>query len=277
MVYAGMTTKTPVNHLCDRALLQETATLAAGERGATVELIAVLAEVDARRLYLGEGFSSLFMYCTRVLHLSEHAAYGRIEAARAARKFPQILELLAEGALTLTAATLLAPHLTSDNATQVLDAARFKTKREVEEVVAATRPQPDVVALVRKLPSRRPVLTPSLAHPADPAKKDVDSAELTVLRERSPAYEVELGPGPSWARRSESRPPEGLTLDLTDPEDPEPAGNAQDGSGAWSPAQKCRWGGRSGSWRGSWSCRGRRRQVRGRSGPRKWKTETVPR
>jgi hypothetical protein len=148
MVYVGMTTKTPVNHLSDRALLQETVTLAAGERGATVELIAALAEVDARRLYLGEGFSSLFMYCTHVLHLSEHAAYGRIEAARAARKFPHILELLAEGALTLTAVTLLAPHLTADNATHVLDAARFKTKREVEEVVAATRPQPDVVASV---------------------------------------------------------------------------------------------------------------------------------
>ena len=31
-------------------------------------------------------------------------------------------------ALTLTAVTLLAPHLTSDNGMQVLDAARFKTK-----------------------------------------------------------------------------------------------------------------------------------------------------
>ena len=90
MVYVGMTTKTPVNHLSDRALLQETVTLAAGERGATVELIGALAEVDRRRLYLGEGFSSLFVYCTRVLHLSEHAAYGRIEAARAARRFPRI-------------------------------------------------------------------------------------------------------------------------------------------------------------------------------------------
>ena len=147
-----------------------------------MELIGALAEVDARRLYLGEGFSSLFVYCTRVLHLSEHAAYGRIEAARAARRFPRILDLLAEGALTLTAVTLLAPHLTSDNATQVLDAARFKTKREVEEIVAALRPQPDVVASVRKLPSPRQMSTPPLALPADPAKKDVDIAALTAQR-----------------------------------------------------------------------------------------------
>ena len=49
-------------------------------------LVASLAEMDARKLYLGEGCSSLFTYCTRVLYLSEYAAYGRIEAARAARR-----------------------------------------------------------------------------------------------------------------------------------------------------------------------------------------------
>jgi hypothetical protein len=31
------------------------------------ELIASLAELDARRLYLGEGFPSMFAYCTQVL------------------------------------------------------------------------------------------------------------------------------------------------------------------------------------------------------------------
>ena len=52
---------------------------------ATARLVAALGELDARRLYLGEGYSSLFTYCTQVMRLSEHAAYGRIEAARAAR------------------------------------------------------------------------------------------------------------------------------------------------------------------------------------------------
>ncbi len=36
------------------------------------------------------------------LHLSEHAAYGRIAAARAVRRFPIILERLGEGSVTLT-------------------------------------------------------------------------------------------------------------------------------------------------------------------------------
>ena len=49
-------------------------------------------ELDARRLYLGEGYSSLFTYCTQALHLAEGAAYNRIETARAARRFPMVLE-----------------------------------------------------------------------------------------------------------------------------------------------------------------------------------------
>jgi hypothetical protein len=70
----------------DRDLLATVHPLAADERRATASLIASLAELDERRLYLAEGCSSLFTYCTQVLHLSEHAAYGRIEAARVTRR-----------------------------------------------------------------------------------------------------------------------------------------------------------------------------------------------
>src|SRR5512132_1164964 len=38
-----------------------------------------------------------------------------MEAARAARRFPTMAELLIDGALTLTSITLWAPHLTEDN------------------------------------------------------------------------------------------------------------------------------------------------------------------
>src|SRR3989337_439131 len=90
-----------VVRLSDEALVARVKTLAAREREATAVLIAHLAELDARRLYLAEGCSSLFTYCVQVLHLSEHAAYGRIEAARAARRFPVILEGLEGGASNL--------------------------------------------------------------------------------------------------------------------------------------------------------------------------------
>lgn len=154
--------------LTDRELLAEVKVAADRERGATAHLIALLAQVDARGLYLGEGCSSLFTYCTQVLHLSEHAAYGRIEAARAVRKFPGILDLLSDGSVTLTTVTLLAPHLTPANHREVLNEARRKSKREVEHIVARLRPQPAVPASVRKLPAPTPlsrVVAPVAARP----------------------------------------------------------------------------------------------------------------
>jgi hypothetical protein len=155
MLYRDMTTLLSVGVLTDSELLAQVVAFAQRERDATADLIATLAELDVRRLYLGAGYSSLFTYCTHVLHLSEHAAYGRIEAARAARRFPTILGRMAEGALTLSAVCLLAPVLTEENHLELLGAAQHKSKREVEQLVARMRPQPAVPSSVRKLPASR--------------------------------------------------------------------------------------------------------------------------
>jgi hypothetical protein len=151
--------------LSDADLLAEVTRLAVDERLATMQLIASLAELDARRLYLGQGCSSLFVYCTRVLHLSEHAAYNRIEAARLARRFPVVLDLLADGSITLTTVCLLAAHLTPENHRDVLNDARHQNKRAVEVLVARLRPSPIVPSSVRKLPAAsvgRTFVTPAI-------------------------------------------------------------------------------------------------------------------
>ena len=145
-------TATSFADLSDDQLLAAVKRLAATERRATAALIRSLMEVDARRLYLGEGCSSLFTYCTQVLHLAEGAAYNRIEAARAARRFPVIIDALEDGSLTLTAVRLLAPHLTADNHRRVLASARYKCKADIERLVASLNPKPDVPAAIRKLP-----------------------------------------------------------------------------------------------------------------------------
>jgi len=140
------------SHLSDDELVAEVKTLARCEREATACLIAHLAELDARRLYLPAGFSSLFNYCCEVLHLSEPAAYNRIEATRAARRFPLILRMLGEGSLSLATVRLLASHLTAENHPELLAAAAGKSKREVEELLVRYFPMSEVPACVRKLP-----------------------------------------------------------------------------------------------------------------------------
>src|SRR3989442_10205624 len=130
------------------------------EREATASVIAHLAELDDRRLYLGAGFSSLFTYCCSVLHLSEPAAYNRIEAARAARRFPVILGMLGEGALSLATVRLLASHLTADNHQELLAPAAAKSKRQVKELLVRYFAQPDVPPSARKLPAMKPLPDP---------------------------------------------------------------------------------------------------------------------
>jgi len=154
--------------LRDDALLAAVRSLLGRERCVTAELIAHIAEIDLRGLHKREGYGSLFVYCRDALGLSEHEAYGRIEAARAARKFPLALELLRSGAITLTTVGLLARHLTAGNHRAILESACGKKKAEVEEIVAALQPAADVPAALRKLPPPSQRTEPSVIAPLSP-------------------------------------------------------------------------------------------------------------
>ncbi len=173
-----------VRCLSDEGLLRDIEAAAQHERNATARLIALLAEMDARRLYLEQGYSSLFVYCTQCLHLSEHAAYGRIEAARAVRKFPLVLEKLADGSITLTTLCLLSNHFTADNHQQLVAAAQHKSRREVEEQVAALRPTNPIPSAVRKLPQPTRVTSNTVCEPI------VESMSVLVASSPTPATKV---------------------------------------------------------------------------------------
>ena len=110
-----------LTHLADSTLLHELAVLVSQDRATTAALLAHLAEVDERKLYLRAAYSSMYMYCVRELHMSEDTAFKRIRAARAARQFPAIFTAVAEGRLNLNAVVLLAPHLTCETADQLMD------------------------------------------------------------------------------------------------------------------------------------------------------------
>src|SRR4030095_8020644 len=160
-----------ITRLSDAELSETILQLASDERAATVRLVAHLAEFDRRRLHLGLGFPSLFVYCCEVLRLADHETSNRIEVARAAQRFPAILEMLGAGQVSLTTARLLAPHLSDENHQQLLGAASGRSKRDVEELLARRAPRPDVPASVRKVPERRHQEAPTLpeSKPAAPA------------------------------------------------------------------------------------------------------------
>ena len=188
-----------LSRLTDDELTIAVRRFATEERTSTAQLVAHLAEFDARRLHLAAGFSSLFKYCSEVLRLSEHESYNRIEAARAARRFPIIIERLAEGSLNLTSVRLLAPHLTPENHRQLLDEAAGGRKQVVEEIVARVSPRPDVAARIRRLPAGSTSASMEVATSAAAAEMPTPRADampnvtLVELRSRQPV--VVLAPG----------------------------------------------------------------------------------
>jgi hypothetical protein len=138
-------------HLSDGALRHELIAASGRARSATASEIAHIAEFDARRLYAPEGYPSMFAFCVQVLELSEDAALKRIQAARTAREFQVIFEMLADGRLSLSVVCLLAPRLKEHSAKEVLAAAVRKSKREIAQYLAERFPKPDIAARVEAI------------------------------------------------------------------------------------------------------------------------------
>jgi hypothetical protein len=139
-----MPTPYSLTHLPDSVLLRDLTALARRDRATSAALLAHLAEVDARKLYLPAAYPSMLLYCVHELRLSEDAALKRIRAARAAMQFPAIFEAVAEGQLSLTAVVQLKPFLTKDNAEELLASAAGKTQAELDRLLAERFPRPDM-------------------------------------------------------------------------------------------------------------------------------------
>src|SRR5689334_6524529 len=136
-----------LTHLSDAALLKDLGTLVAQDRATTASLLAHIAEVDARKLYLPAGYPSMHAYCVDELRLSEDAAFKRIRAGRAARDFPALFDAVARGDLNLAAVNVLAPYLTQGNAAELIATATGKRRLEIEALLAARFPRSEFLAI----------------------------------------------------------------------------------------------------------------------------------
>ena len=151
-------TRFDLTHATSTALLAALRSLVGHSNQITADILAHLAELDARKLYLEQGFASLFAYAVAALGFSEGSAYKRVYAARAARRFPVIFDLVQKGEIHLSAVTLLAPHLTTENHRELLAAAAHQSKRDLAQLVAARFPAPDAPTLLRRLSRPTPAV-----------------------------------------------------------------------------------------------------------------------
>lgn len=185
-------------HLSDAVLLRDLAALVAHDRFTTAALLAHIAEVDARRLYVPAGYSSMHAYCVDELRLSEDAASKRIQAARAARLFPVLFTTLADGRLHLSGICLLAPYLTPENAGELIETATHRRKSEIEAILARRFPVSEEVRAVSVLSA---LLQHAPGHVGIECKRDehapghtaIEGSGLGAIDEHAPGH-VECSP-----------------------------------------------------------------------------------
>jgi hypothetical protein len=193
----------------------------------TGDVLAHVAELEERKLCLELGFASAFAYCVEALGMSEGAAGRRVTGARVCHRFPEAFALVARGDLHLSALCALGPHLNTENARELFEACQGKTRRQVEGLLAARFPRPDVKEQIRRLPVRATTLltvseseTSSGSRPSEPdeiRKEAVAQAAVSGQRREAasaetaeipagPGLGTRVPPGPSGGRRRELEP-----------------------------------------------------------------------
>jgi len=122
-------------HLSDGEVLASTRRLVGASNQLFADLLAHLAEVEARGIHRAKACASLYTYCIYELQFSEDAAFRRVSAARFVKAFPALFDAVASGELHLTGLLMIAPHLTASNQHEVLARAKHRTKKELAKLV----------------------------------------------------------------------------------------------------------------------------------------------
>jgi hypothetical protein len=122
------------------------------ERRITGEILSLIREAEARKLYLERGFPNLYEWLVRGYGYSHAAAYRRIQAARLVSALPEVEVKLKEGALNLTTAAMVQSALRKEERRsgervsgewkeKIVEEVQGKTERGTQAVLAAAFPE----------------------------------------------------------------------------------------------------------------------------------------
>lgn len=181
--------------LTDEQLLTRLECFVDEERLRLHSFLSWLAEADLRKAPITKGYSSTFDYCVRKLKLSEDEAYRRIHAARATVTRPELLSALADGLLSLTAVSKIAPFVQRSDAAEIISRAEGKSAREVDDMLAPLRPESSVKDFVRlvAIPSLNgpPVMRAAFSFQAAVALRDAIDRIRQLLSHKYPKGTLE--------------------------------------------------------------------------------------
>lgn len=136
----------------------------------------------------------MFQYCVQHCLMSEDVAFRRIRVARSARRHPGILLGITNGSLSLTTVVLLAPYLTSENASVLLKAAEHQRKSAVELLIAKQFPKRDMPTIVEPIICQKlapePVATLCVSAISDTSASQDQFASPAVAPVQVPASSI---------------------------------------------------------------------------------------
>ncbi len=124
----------------------------------SIEILDCLVEIEGRSIFLKEGYSSLFDYCTRRWHYSPPKAGRFIAAARCMKNFPDVRDLLARRKITLCGVSRIAGILTSKNSDKILQEVSGKRFVEIEKIVASLKIAPKTRESIRPIGLQEPAV-----------------------------------------------------------------------------------------------------------------------
>lgn len=138
-------------------LIQRAEKLASDENVVVAELLEVLIAIEDKKVLDGH-YASMHDFCVAHLRMSEGSAYRRTNAAKLAKRFPALLQMVAAGDVTLSALVALRPHLREDNFRELIEKTRGMTKRALEDYLrerfeSGGGARPARPGRVRKLPT----------------------------------------------------------------------------------------------------------------------------
>jgi len=164
-----------VAHLSNPQVKQRLMVKVVQERAHEAEILVLIGEADARKIYLDESYSSMYAWCIEFFHFSKEVAFRRIHAARIARQYPFLFAAIEDGRLHLSAVRLIAPHLTPENVEEIVAAATHRTCEEIEEMLARRVVRLETL-LEGSTASKRDSRTPSSPAPHSPEAAPLEAA-----------------------------------------------------------------------------------------------------
>ncbi len=165
--------------LSDEELVSQIASLCLAGKRLDARVVVHLIEVEDRALDKRSACSSMWAFCIERLGMSESETRARLNAAKLVRRFPSVLGRLERGDVHLSALRQLAPYLNDENVDTLLDAAKGKTRPQLEELIARLFPRENAPTI--EIPVAANVAAPSATATPSPTPPLARAARIEPL------------------------------------------------------------------------------------------------